>query len=46
MVVLQGEKYGEGYKLEFKLLDSDLEEIEALSTLSQNQNMGLKMGLQ
>ncbi len=34
MVVLLGEKYGEGYKLKFKLLNSDLEEIETLSTLA------------
>ncbi len=34
LVVLTGEEYGEGYELEFKLLDSDLEEIETLSTLA------------
>ncbi len=34
LVVLLGKKYGEGYKLKFKLLNSDLEVIETLFTLA------------
>jgi len=34
LVVLLGEKYGDGYNLEFKLFDNELKEIETLSTFA------------
>jgi len=41
LVVLLGNKYGEGYKLKFMLLNSDLEVIETLSTLAPEPKLSI-----
>jgi len=46
LVVLTGEEYGEGYKLDFKQFDKNLNKIETLSTLAPEKEYGTGKGVE